>query len=421
MTMEAEDMVGGVVLRRVWEGKLRENFVSITGEFAPKPLEDVVRGLAAHIERTVPEARRVHCDVCGGFSDADDDACPFCGDGRGPEPEPAHETWTLNEESSGGETEMARTKTAERVAAEAAAAEATKQSAVEVISPGNSPPPSTAIVSRGKLPTPTAPVIDLANAKPMVTEKDLDEEIQRFRDLHVDFVRSSATTFRRAGQSIERIHDRLWQQRLRAGKPKYKSWNQFVEQDLGITVSYAKKLRAAAKFTDEQIDQLGVTMLALIASAPPERHAHLLEAAPTLTRDEMQARVTQINEEIHEQATAKAEAEGKPKPKKKPGRPKKSQKTREEDTRAAVNAITDKAITEAKSQGIELATLNLVSEGRVTADFRGRAIIHGRNEGGFDLHIRGLRSGAEYTWVAVRKTEDEEDDSDDDTDGEAAQ
>lgn len=305
------NVVGAVRLERVWEGKLRENFVAITGEFAPKPLEDVVRGLEAHIEKNVPKDKRVHCDVCGGYSSEDLDSCPFCGDQGPPEagtatPPPAEsgvvavakDKGTIGHapEAKADPTEIDATKLeAEGVELEDAAKTKKKSKKAEKEAGKAEAAEKKKVKPPKASPKPSAPAIDIAEAKPVVTEKDLDEQLEAYRDAGS----RNATAFWHMGVAISKIHDRLWQQRQLEGKPKYKSWNQFVDAELGISVTYANRLRGVSvNFSEETARKYGPAILMVISRAPKEEHQNLMNKVDQegLTKRELEKKVQEVRE-----------------------------------------------------------------------------------------------------------------------------
>lgn len=294
------NVVGATHIERVWEGKLRENFVAITGEFAPKPLEEVVRGLETHIQKNVPEAKRVQCDVCHGYSSEDLDSCPFCGD-LGPEagaaPPPAESGVVPVAEKKAeakDPTEIDATKLGVELEAPTGKKKSKKTAAekeagkAEAADKKKVKPPKAA-------PKPSAPAIDIAEAKPVVTEKDLDEQLAAYRAAGS----RNATAFWHMGVAISKIHDRLWQQRQLEGKPKYKSWNQFVDDELGISVAYANRLRAVSvNFSETTAEKYGPAILMVIARAPKEEHAKLMEKVDQekLSKRELEKKVQEVRE-----------------------------------------------------------------------------------------------------------------------------
>lgn len=289
-------IVGTARVDRVWEEKLRENYVTLVGACAPKGLEDCIRGLEAHVEKNVPEKCRVQCDVCGGWSDEGLDSCPYCAD-EGPPvnaaPPPA-ESGVIEVPAEVVKDETAIDATAIEAGGVSLAEEPKKgkgkkdkKSATE-IAETKAPKPMPAT------PVPSAPLVNVPLAPVVANEKELDAALERYRKAGEVYGVGSYLM----GVEIAKIHDHLWQQRLEGGKAKYKSWAQFVQTELGISVPYANRLRTiAAKFTKDACEKYGVKMLMIVAAAPKEDHAQLMaKAEGGATTRELDAEVRKIRE-----------------------------------------------------------------------------------------------------------------------------
>lgn len=311
-------IVGAARVDRVWEAKLRENYVAIVGSEPPKELEGCVRSLEKHVEKHVPEKCRVQCDVCGGWSDEGLSACPYCND-EGP---PAN---AAPPPAESGVIEVPVEVVKDETAIDATAIEAggvtleepkkgkgkkDKKTAAEVAET-KAPKPMP------ELPKPSAPLVNVPLAPVVANEKELDAALERYRKAGQVYGVGSYMM----AVEIAKIHDHLWQQRVEGGKPKYKSWAQFVQTELGISVPYANRLRAiASKFSQKECEAHGVKMLMVIAAAPKEDHAQLMAKADEgATTRELDAEVRKIREakgitvvdEPKEGASAGASAKGK--------------------------------------------------------------------------------------------------------------
>lgn len=224
-----ESIVGTTQIEKVWAAKARENYAAILNEVAPPKLEDVILGLEKHFEAKTPTSQRTQCDICFGWSDENLPSCPYCDDGK----------------------------------------------ATEVAPPKPAPAPSAAIVetkrSKSK-PASSAPSL-LVGGRVTLTEKDLDEEIRLFNE----DAKISVGGAYRMGKRLIRFRDELWMLRTEEGKPKYKSYNQFVEAELDMGVGYANKVRRIAEvFTFEQFIEHGPQALKALIAAPKEFHDALL-------------------------------------------------------------------------------------------------------------------------------------------------
>lgn len=289
-------IVGAARVDRVWEKKLRENYLTIVGETAPSELEACVRGLEKHVEKNVPEKNRVQCDVCLGWSDEGLDSCPYCADEGPPAETP------VPAESGVIDVQAEVVETKDETAIDATAIEAggvtleepkkgkgkkDKKTAAEVAET-KAPKPMP------ELPKPSAPLVNVPLAPMVANEKELDAALDRYRKAS----ESTANGLYLMGVEIAKIHDHLWQQRLEGGKPKYKSWSQFVATELTISVPYANRLKQVVeKFSEDDFNKYGAKALMVMAAAPKEDHAQLMSKADSgATTRELDAEVRKIRE-----------------------------------------------------------------------------------------------------------------------------
>lgn len=121
--------------------------------------------------------------------------------------------------------------------------------------------------------SPTTPLVEESQ-----TERDLDRAVARVQALK----KNSASSIWELGQEILRVYDSsLWKQRRsNAGAPKWRSWGQFCDGELGVTPAYAYKLMDVAKaFSKSEVEEVGVKKLHLTLQVPREHRHKLLEAA----------------------------------------------------------------------------------------------------------------------------------------------
>jgi hypothetical protein len=157
------------------------------------------------------------------------------------------------------------------------------------------PKPSTAITPAAKKPKASSSSLMLAGGRDKYTEKDLDDSISRLRAASSQ----SADSAYLMGKELALIREHLWEQRKgEDGKPKYKSYNDFLERELGIGVGYGNKLRRVAEvFTLEQFRAFGIEALKALIAAPKEVHEMLLEKrAEGATVQQLEEDVRQIRE-----------------------------------------------------------------------------------------------------------------------------
>lgn len=366
-------IVGAVRLDRIWEEKLRENYAAMTREVAPKDLEACVRGLERHIEGSVPEDTLVQCDVCGGWSNEGLTACPYCNDEGPPNltvkleplflpPQPLPKalsevadqqkarrklsSGTGTDGCEGGGQDMARHHEGVEALKELPTAQAEQpkpQESATVVA--KAPEPKTESKKSEVVATlPTAPRMDTAlvpvpppgelhrDVIPVRIDTDLVDRLTAAPvcEATLDAATDAIRTFDRAGAKcvsfvgrlLILVRDRLWQQRLEDGKPKHKSFEQYVKTELGYSEGHAKRLvKVAEKFSAAEIEKHGTTKLFHVLSAPKEAQPALMskleEGAPVA---EVDAEVKKIRDAKHEAAVEAARAAGKEAPKKR-GRP----------------------------------------------------------------------------------------------------
>ncbi len=282
----AEPCVGAVRIGNVFESKVRENFAAFVGEVAPKKLELVVRGLEAHFLKGEQD-QLGECDLCGGWSPvAELDACPFCDD-----------VPTENR------VEVVAAEVVENfpeTAIDAAALEASGVALSEE-KPSKRKKLTDAEVAERKaitkappVPAPSNPPGFLASGGRIANEKELDESMARYRKAS----EQGADSLYLMGIEIRRQRDHLWQQRLENGKPKYKTWNQFVAAEHDISTSLANRtMRVVENFSQAQFHEYGAKALMVLVGAPKEEHAALLaQADGGATTRELEESVRQIRE-----------------------------------------------------------------------------------------------------------------------------
>jgi len=312
------NIIGATNQEKVDETKVRAAWFAIFQDFAPKKIEAIVDGLEAHFAKADPK-KLLQCDQCRGWSSEDLDECPYCGEGgtvtkEAPPPElDAPEPAAATVES--GETHAEPDDTATAIDA-TKLAEAAAQ-----------PAPEAAIVKveRKKKadkkpkdqPTTDAPALVVEAPATLATEKDLDESIARFRVA----ASNGADSMYAMGSELRRMRDELWQQRTEEGKPKYKSFHQFVKDELGISKDVAyRMMRVVECFSAEQFRQYGAGVLKVLVAAPKEEHKALLEKVDAgATRTEIEKEVAKVREEkgvtvVETETSKKRETAGKPLP-----------------------------------------------------------------------------------------------------------
>ena len=241
-----------IIIEKVQE-KLLNKYIRAheLGVVKAESVEDKAARVQAHQVKTVPEDKMSEaCTVCGGESSLDLPECPFCGAaGVSDEPKPPGEetpTPVGSDLAKAAEAPAPKQKLTkvERAAAKAAAA----------IEPAH----DASVVPEG------VRLLDDAVAKVRTAQ---GASVQGYYDL---------------GKAMLEIFDgNLWKHRLGAdGKPLFRGWNQFVQDELGISSAYSYQIMETSKnFSREDFSLIGSTKLVQILRLKPEQRTQLLEEA----------------------------------------------------------------------------------------------------------------------------------------------
>jgi hypothetical protein len=197
----------------------------------------------AQYYKSIDKSKLADCSTCGGISDVTEPTCPYCGDG----------------------------------AFEDSAGESLHQPSLQL-----KPETSAMIVPSAPDSVQTTSLMQVAQPSVVLprvwTEADLDEAVRKVHELKL----VASERMWELGAAIKHIFDNeLWKQRSTDGVPRYKTWGQFCEAELGITHSYSYKLMDVAEyFTREEVKQLGATKLAITMRVPKgELRTRMLKAA----------------------------------------------------------------------------------------------------------------------------------------------
>lgn len=224
-------------------------------------LEQRVRRLQKHQEAEVPGEKRAACDVCGGVSNVDLPACPFCGD----------ESVEQHAGNGAGGTP---------------AGEVVDGGTAEVVHGANGKAPPKGLKKvKGKA-MEGRPSIDPSSAP------ELDRAVGAVREAQLAGVNS----YWDLGRALLDIFTpQLWKQRVSEdGKPLFRSFNQFCDQELGISHSQAYQIMQCAEhFSREQFLTVGQDKLVQILKIAPEKRTALLKAAKEgkVTREQLREMV----------------------------------------------------------------------------------------------------------------------------------
>lgn len=264
---------------------------------------ELVDRLIAHDNSSGEEL--AECDVCGAVSAISRPCCPICGssDDAPANPEPnTHES----KEADVAANKQLKTRTGKTTSKSAKSAKESKsaKSAKSAKEPKGSKSakedkPKARGVEKAEPASKTpkaakaqpAPRVDVSPAKNVLTapqnpegvkparERDLDRAIERIRKAQV----AGTKALFEIGQLVIEIEEKgLYTLRPGDdGKPKYRTFAKFCEEELGFTSVYAQRLAdISRRFNEEDVAKLGPTKLGLIVGVKPGAQAdRLLEAA----------------------------------------------------------------------------------------------------------------------------------------------
>jgi hypothetical protein len=248
------ETISGVLLAKVDEKHLREVMVFVEKILAgeKEPVADLVERLATRYAE-LPESVLGACDTCKGVSPLALPVCAFCGVGE----------------------------------------DAPKTDAPPVLAvvPDAKEEPPASVVEAGEAEFLESPITGqklvkvrkekaaVVEARPSSnwTEQDLDArvaEVYRFKG-------DAAAGQWDVGRVVQEIYaENLWQLRLQKdGKPRYKTWESFVLQELKMSHPNVKLLMDVSQaYSREQVHALGTHKLGLTMTLPPEDRPRLLAA-----------------------------------------------------------------------------------------------------------------------------------------------
>jgi hypothetical protein len=277
-TKKAPEEVAGIKVAKV-NGLVLTKHMLKAGLSIDGSLVELIERMSEHIREKGGEL--ADCDVCGGECDvAVYTVCPYCGVGE--------------EEESAGKPKAPYKDSAkvEKLDDDKAAAPEKPKAEKGLRKRASQKPPDD-----GK---PAAKVTALAKPKadPEAAKK-LDEAVKTVKEVR-DRIDSTTQSFGKAvmgdhwdlGKALYAIFkDDLYTQRVDAatGVPRYKSWNQFVIGELGMSAQQAYKLmNVSLAFTRKQVEEYGVSKLKHLVRLPEaERNAMLEDAAKRLPESEL--------------------------------------------------------------------------------------------------------------------------------------
>lgn len=196
----------------------------------------------------------LQCDNCGGVSVEEFAACPYCGQ--------VDEDEVSNEEENNEVEEEMPVKT-KATKAPKAEPKAEPKAATKAPKAATKAPKAEPKAKKAKGKTKAIVVVDV---DPRFSMTDLDAAVERANQL----TRAGAVVAFELGLQLQAIHrDQLWKLRSVDGVPKYKSFEQFVMNELEISRTTAyEQIDVSANYQKEDVEKIGYKKLALLLKAP---------------------------------------------------------------------------------------------------------------------------------------------------------
>lgn len=276
-------------------------------------LEALVVRLGAYHER-IGRGSWLECEECGADCDGSLPVCPYCGIGD----DAGSVTGTVEPAAiSGPEESSTMTKRSQvKKAPEKKASKASVKKAPAKKEPAKKEPAKKASAApKGRKVKPSKgapPVVQVEAAEvfgdvpssivlggpqlpdPVGDESVLDAQIAKVLRLHT----SAVTNYWEIGHELHAIFkDRLYVLRKDPqGVSRYKSWGQFVQVELGMSTQHSYRvMEVACMFTREQVIELGITKLSLLAKLDDAERNRMLDRAPSTSVRELTTAVQTIS------------------------------------------------------------------------------------------------------------------------------
>jgi len=243
----------------------------------PKGLSDAI---STYYKKNTEASKLSVCDVCGTVSSIDLDVCPGCGTGDDQAGDAIEDETDAPENASDDGPEEAGDDAPE--------GEGEKKEGDSESTPKK----------RGR--KPSAAIVEVLPEG--VTVDALDSAVAEVNNLKG----ATAFSYWKLGEKLSEIHaSHLWKARRGDDgvKAKYRTFDQFVKEECGISNVHAYSLIDISKrFTEADVRKLGTSKLTLVLRAPEEKQPEILAAAESgASKRELEEKVKEAN------ATAKAE------------------------------------------------------------------------------------------------------------------
>lgn len=255
----------------------------------------IVARLATYYDDNGTKLDIAGCDVCNADSDANLDACPFCGtegevdeSGVPPAATPSDEQPPPKKKKAAKKKAAAKTTKTKKLATAASKkkAKAKPKGRDADLADGHprkptdkaKPPPKKAAKKKAAAkPKAAAPTPDVASAT-LVTVKDLDKQVAIIQGAVCD----GAVALHRLGVAAKIISDGgLWKMRTAKGDvPAYRNFKQFCSEDLGMSsVHIYRAMGVADQFTEDDIIGLSGAQVRVVMQLPKDAQQAALDAA----------------------------------------------------------------------------------------------------------------------------------------------
>ncbi len=139
------------------------------------------------------------------------------------------------------------------------------------------------------------PVVEPENKIQLVEE--LDTAVVKLKQLVV----SSMSNYHQLGRHlIDVFRSGLYKARTEeGGKPKYKSWDEFVETEVGLSGVRSRTIMDVAdQFTEEQVIKLGVEKLRIVARFDAKERDELIEKAETMSTRALMTAAAEVRQKV---------------------------------------------------------------------------------------------------------------------------
>lgn len=288
-------------------------------------LEAAVEAFVIWTEKNVATKDLADCDLCGGASDANLPACPFCGaagvEGVVPATTPAAPTPPVVTPPE-DETPAEPPPPAPEATVEGGKGKKVKRSKATAAKPAEAPPaaPEPAAAPTADIPDddgtsdpaaiPAAPPVPPAKPsgiapstssgfEPVLADGVVPQSADELDKAVAAVLACKGTALWDLGRSIVRTYENdLWKQRRDGkGSPTYSGFGAFCQAELGISPQHAYKVMdVALRYTREDAIRIGVAKLGVVMRLPAgsDDERRMLESASSTPLSELASKVREL-------------------------------------------------------------------------------------------------------------------------------